>query len=277
MNLAVEALKQDPKLSVRRAAAIYTVPRTTLRDRRAGRPSRVNTMANSRNLTNSEEQVIVEHILELVERGYPPRLSDVANMANSLREERSLGPVGSNWASTFVSRQPELEVKFNRKYDYKRALCEDSEVEKGWFSLVANIKAKYGIQDNDTYNFDETGFMMGQITQGSVVTASSMRGRPKQVQPGNREWVTVTQGINATGWAIPPFVIFKARHHLSNWYKDDKLPQDWVIAISENGWTTNELGFEWIKHFDKHTKTRTVGTYRLLIIDGHKSHNSAEF
>lgn len=198
-------------------------------------------------------------------------------MANSLREERSLGPVGSNWASTFVSRQPELEVKFNRKYDYKRALCEDSEVEKGWFSLVANIKAKYGIQDNDTYNFDETGFMMGQITQGSVVTASSMRGRPKQVQPGNREWVTVTQGINATGWAIPPFVIFKARHHLSNWYKDDKLPQDWVIAISENGWTTNELGFEWIKHFDKHTKTRTVGTYRLLIIDGHKSHNSAEF
>lgn len=71
MNLAVEALKQDPKLSVRRAAAIYTVPRTTLRDRRAGRPSRVNTMANSRNLTNSEEQVIVEHILELVERGYP--------------------------------------------------------------------------------------------------------------------------------------------------------------------------------------------------------------
>jgi hypothetical protein len=73
------------------------------------------------------------------------------------------------------------------------------------------------------------------------------------------------------------YIIFKARQHQSNWYKDDNQPQDWIIAISENGWTTNELGFAWLKHFDKHTKTRTVGSHRLLIIDGHKSHNSAEF
>jgi hypothetical protein len=99
----------------------------------------------------------------------------------------------------------------------------------------------------------------------------------QQVQPGNREWVTVIEGINATGWAIPAYSIFKARQHLSNRYKDDTLPQDWVISISENGWTTNELDFDWLKHFDRHTETRTVGTYRLLIINGHESHNSAEF
>jgi len=124
---------------------------------------------------------IVEHILYLVERGFPPRLSAVADMANSLRAERGLGHVGLNWPSTFVKRQPELIVKFNRKYDYKRALCEDSGVVQGWFSLVANIKAKYGIQDDDTYNFDEAGFMMGQISTGAVVTASERRGRPKAV------------------------------------------------------------------------------------------------
>ena len=165
-------------------------------------------MANSRNLTNTEKQVIVEHILELVARGFPPRLAAVADMANSLRAERNLGHVGLNWPSTFVKRQPELTVKFSRKYDYKRALCEDSGVVQGWFSLVANIKAEYGILDDDTYNFDETGFMMGQISTGAVVTASDRPGRPKQVQPGNREWTTVIQGVNATGWAIPPFVIF---------------------------------------------------------------------
>jgi uncharacterized protein YoaH (UPF0181 family) len=181
INLAVEALKQDLKLSVRRAADIYTVPRTTLRDRRAGRPSRADTMANSRNLTATEEQVIVEHILELVARGFPLRLAAVADMANSLRAERNLGHVGLNWPSTFVKRQPELTVKFNRKYDYKRALCEDPEVIQGWFRLVANIKAKYGIQDDDTYNFDKAGFMMGVILTGAVVTASKRRGQPKAV------------------------------------------------------------------------------------------------
>jgi uncharacterized protein YoaH (UPF0181 family) len=145
VQLALQAIKKDATLSLRRAAAIYRAPLQTLSDRRAGRPSRADTMANSRNLTNTEEQVIVEHILELVARGFPPRLSAVADMANSLRAERGLGHVGLNWPSTFVKRQPELTVKFNQKYNYKRALCEDPEVIQGWFRLVANIKAKYGI------------------------------------------------------------------------------------------------------------------------------------
>jgi hypothetical protein len=258
-------MKRDATLSQRRAAAIYSVPQRTLSDRRAGRPSRADCTPNSRNLTLTEEGVIVQHILDLDRRGFPPRLAAVADMANSLRAERNLGPVGVNWPSMFVKRQPELKVKFNRKYDYKRALCEDPEVIRGWFKLVENIKAKYGIQDE------------GIISTGAVVTGSERRGRPKSVQQGDREWTTVIQGVNATGWAIPPFIIFQGKHHLSAWYKEEDLPHDWVIAVSENGWTTNELGLEWLKHFDKHTKWRTVGSHRLLIIDGHESHNSLEF
>jgi hypothetical protein len=229
------------------------------------------------NLTKTEEGVVVEYILELISRGFPPRLAAVADMANSLRAERNLGQVGLNWPSTWVMHRPEFTMKFNRKYDYKRALCEDPKVIQGWFRLVANIKAKYGIQDEDTYNFDETGFMMGQISTGAVVTASERRGRPRAIQQGNREWTTVIQGINATGWPIPPFIIFKGHHHLSAWYKEDSLPYNWVIAVSEKGWTTNELGLQWLKHFDEHTKKRVVGTHRLLAIDGHESHDSLAF
>jgi hypothetical protein len=87
----------------------------------------------------------------------------------------------------------------------------------------------------------------------------------------------VIQGVEATGWAIPPFVIFQGKNHLSAWYKEDDLPYDRVIAVSENGWTTDELGLQWLKHFDKHTKGRTVGLHQLLILDGHESHDSLEF
>jgi hypothetical protein len=96
VQLALQALQQDAKLSLRRAAAIYNVPPTTLHHRRAGRPSRVDTMPNSRNLTPAEEQVIVAYILELVTRGESPRLAAVADMANSLRNKRSLAPVSIN-------------------------------------------------------------------------------------------------------------------------------------------------------------------------------------
>jgi hypothetical protein len=44
-----------------------------------------------------------------------------------------------------------------------------------WFALVRNILVKYGIPVDDVYNFDETGFMMGIIFAGIVVTTSDLR------------------------------------------------------------------------------------------------------
>jgi hypothetical protein len=82
-------------------------------------------MPNLSNLTKLKENVVAEHIIDLIERGFPSRLAEVANMANSLRAERNIGYVGLNWLSTFVKRCPNLRIKFNRKYDYKRALCKD--------------------------------------------------------------------------------------------------------------------------------------------------------
>jgi hypothetical protein len=142
---------------------------------------------------------------------------------------------------------------------------------------VEQTKAKYGICDEDVYNFDEAGFMMGKITTQLVVTGSERRGRPKAVQPGNREWTTLIQAINAAGWTVPPFLIFAGQYHLSAWYEEDEIPRDWAIAVSDNGWTTNELGVEWLKHFVKHTEGKVVGARRLLILDGHESHHSLKF
>ncbi|KFY29501.1 hypothetical protein V491_00005 [Pseudogymnoascus sp. VKM F-3775] len=131
--------------------------------------------------------------------------------------------------------------------------------------------------ESDIYNFDETGFMMGIISIGMVVTSVERHSNTKLVQPGGREWVTVIQGVNSQGWCIPPFIIVAGKYHLLSWYENSILPKDWVIAISDNGWTTNERGFEWIQHFDKYTKYRTAGIYRLLILDSHESHHSTDF
>jgi hypothetical protein len=124
---------------------------------------------------------------------------------------------------------------------------------------------------------DETGFAMGIISSGMVVTSAERRSNAKLAQPGNREWATVIQGVSSQGWCLPPFIIVAGLYHLSTWYEDSPLPQDWVIATTENGWTTNERGLEWAQHFDNHTKPRTAGEYRLLILDGHESHLSVDF
>ena len=275
--LALQALQRDKNLSIRSAAKIYNIPATTIRHRRDGRTARRDTRPNSTKLTESEEEAIIQYVIELVTRSFPPRLRGVEEMANYLLRVRDAPPVGKNWAQNFVKRRPELRTHWSRKYDYQRAKCEDPAIIGPWFNLVRNTKAKYGILDDDTYNFDETGFMMGIIFAGMVVTTSDGRTRAKLAQPGNREWSTVIQAVSALGWAIPPFIILAAQHHLENWYQECGLPVDWRIATTDNGWTTNEVGLDWIKHFDYHTAPRTKGTYRLLILDGHESHHSAEF
>ena len=96
IQLALHAIQQDATLTVPRAAAIYKVPERTLRRRRDGTPSRGDCTANSMKLTSTEETVIVQHILKLDKQGYPPRLADVEDMANSLLAERHQPPVGKN-------------------------------------------------------------------------------------------------------------------------------------------------------------------------------------
>ena len=83
--------------------------------------------------------------------------------------------------------------------------------------------------------------------------------------------------INAAGWSVPPFLIFAGKYHLSAWYEEAKIPRDWAFGVSDNGWTNNKLGVDWLKHFNAYTKARTVGARRLLILDGHESHHSLEF
>src|ERR1700712_4197166 len=118
---------------------------------------------------------------------------------------------------------------------------------------------------------------MGQISTAKIVTSSERRGHVKMIQPGNREWVLAIIGVNSQGWSIPPFLIVKGKTYPRSWYQDSPLPPDWVIAVSENGRTSNELGVIWIQHFDKFTKARKHGRYRLLVLDGHESHHSDEF
>lgn len=277
ITLAIQAIERNQFPSLRAAAKQFNVPESSLRLRMAGISSRSETRPGIQLLSEVEEKAIVEYILDLDTRGFPPRISGVEDMANLLLKSRGARRVGKLWAERFIKRRNELRTRFSRVYDFQRALCENPDTINAWFRLVANMRAKYGIQDADFYNFDETGFMMGIIMAGMVVTGSERKGRRKKVQPGNREWATAINCANGEGWDLPPFLVVSGQHHLENWYTEGGLPPSWVVKTTSNGWTDNETGMEWIRHFDKYTAPRARALYRMLVLDGHESHQSVEF
>ncbi|EED21129.1 transposon, putative [Talaromyces stipitatus ATCC 10500] len=263
--LVISDLQNGKISTIAQAARIYNIPRTTLQNRLHGTQQRSLVRTNNHKLTQFEE------------RGLPPRHSLVREMANHLLLQRGNQQVGENWVYNLVKRRPEIESNFSRKYNYERAKCEDPKIIQEHFDRVREVISEYGILPEDIYNFDETGFAMGLCATAKVITGSDRYARPKLLQPGNREWVTAIEATNSTGWALPSYVIFKAKQYTRlGWFEN--LPSDWRINISENGWTTDKIGLEWLKiHFIPLTNGRTMGNYRMLILDGHGSHLTAEF
>jgi hypothetical protein len=69
--LALQVLQNNPKLSLRRATTIYQVPFSTLRRCRNDIESRRDSIPSSHRLTDLEEQIIVQFILNPDSQGFP--------------------------------------------------------------------------------------------------------------------------------------------------------------------------------------------------------------
>jgi hypothetical protein len=274
--LAISAFQSGQFSTIPAAAKAYNVSRTTLYERIKGRPSREDYTPNNKKLSKIEEDVLLRDILKLDAQGLSPTISLVREMADTICRAKGVPGVGVKWANNFVNRTPALTTKLGRAYECQRKLCEDPEIITGWFELVKNTINKYGILPEDTYNFDETGFQMGQISASKVVTAADRPGRPKQVKLTNTEWVTLIQGACADGSLIPPSIIVKGKEFNQAWFYQG-LPSTWTFTLSSNGWTTNQIGLQWIQHFEKHTRLKTIGSKRLLVLDNHDSHATLEF
>jgi hypothetical protein len=277
--LALDDLKNGRIKSIRAAATLYAIPRSTLQYRAGGRVARVDKRPNRHKLTKLEEDSLVNWIISMDTRGAAPRPATIREMANILLAARGSQPpptVGKNWPSKFVERREELRTRFSVRYDYQRALNEDPKALRAWFATVQSVIDEHGIQAEDIYNFDETGFAMGLISSQKVVTRAEYYGRRRLLQPGNREWVTAIEAICADGYSLPPCVIFKGKVAIASWFNN--LPKDWRFEVSDNGWTTDEIGLRWLqKVFIPSTNLRTRGRFRLLILNGHGSHLTPQF
>jgi hypothetical protein len=279
--LAISALKKQEIRNVREAARVYNVPRTTLQRRLNGQSFRAETRANGHKMTQNEEESLIRWILSMDQRGAalrPSHMREIANILLAQRGSTSTQTVGEKWVYNFIKQHDEIKTQFSRRYNHQRAKCEDPKIILEWFNHVQITIMQYGITPEDIYNFDETGFAMGLVATAKVVTRAEMLSQPFLIQPGNREWVTSIECVNSTGWVLPPCIIFKGKVHIEGWYQDMTLPADWRIEVSENGWTTDQIGLQWLqKVFIPATTSRTTGRYQLLILDGHGSHLTPQF
>jgi hypothetical protein len=105
---------------------------------------------------------------------------------------------------------------------------------------------EYRIIPEDVWNFDKTRFAMGIISTAKVIYSSDRKGKSCLLQPGNWEWVTAVECVSVCGIVLPLLIILKLTNKLFDWYNLPGLLSNWLIIELLNGWTSDELGIEWL-------------------------------
>ena len=105
------------------------MPESTLRTRLHGVKPRSEIVSARRRLSPIEEHSLVQWILDLDRRGFPPHIIDVRRIADALLAARGQdpppAPVGKCWVSRFIQNQPELQTKWSKRLNSQRADSED--------------------------------------------------------------------------------------------------------------------------------------------------------
>ena len=118
------------------------------------------------------------------------------------------------------------------------------------------------------FNCDETGMPL-QHKPLKVVSLVSQK-HPYAITSGEKVQITVLACASASGYTIPPMVVFD-RKHLQIEMTRDEVPGTFY-GLSNNGWMDTELFEEWFKnHFLVHAPSvRPL----VLLLNGHSSHYS---
>lgn len=283
MDLAVKAMQSGNFSSVRACATFYNVPRSTLRDRLAG--SQPHSLAHEKTqyLTNTEESTLVKTITRLTNTGFPASIALVRDIATEIRRSRihlsttlppAIAPPSERWTLRFRKRHPEIKGIYTRQLENARFKAMSYDVVDTWFNAMQDVFFRHTYTPDRIFNMDESGFCVGTSATSRVLANIRDTTTFKRV-PGRQEWITAIECVSASGKALPPLLIFKAEHLNYGWLPHSAV-ENWRFSTSSSGWTSDSHGYEWLTRvFEPETRTTDENSRRLLVLDGHSSHVTA--
>ena len=153
-----------------------------------------------------------------------------------------------------------------------------------YFDLLRDKISQYNIEPRHTYNMDEKGFLIGSTGRSKRVFSKRMWEKKEvtaAIQDSNREWISLLACVCADGSHLPPSLIYPSASGSiqSSWVEEVEPGKHSVhVTSSPSGWTNNDMGLAWLEQvFNRYTKEKARRSYRLLILDGHRSHVTMDF
>ena len=267
---AYEAVKNG-KLTIRRAAEEYGVPRSTLHDRVAGKVSKTTTKSGPKcYLTKQEEKKLVEFLIGCASIGYAKSMREVLTIAERivhLHDDKKDIHLSKGWWDKFCKRHPEISLRRAEPLSYARAVANNHAIIEHYFDVLQKVIEgnRLGGRPGQIFNCDETGM---PLSPRPPKVAARIGQHPYAITTGDKSQITVLACASASGYTIPPMVIFD-RKHLQAEMATGEVPGTFY-GLSDTGWMDSELFHKWfVHHFLVHAPPKRP---LLLLMDGHTSH-----
>ena len=274
---AVEYKEKNPRAKLVVVASKFQVTYHLLRSRLAGVPPATSKGGHNANLTPDQNKALKAYIDYLIGIGHQATKKHILLGGNAIIQGAGINKrLDTQWAGRWFKRNKGyFKTIKTRSLSFERKATHNKEDILKHFVDFSDIVQRYGIDPSDMYNMDETGFRIGCLNGRIVITHVGTKG-VYLVDPDNRDYITSVETIGGDGTTIPPLIILKGRVLLESYFKNN-LHDDTLLATTDTGYITNELGMLWLVHFDEMTKKKQKGTFRLLIMDGQSSHITEEF
>ena len=270
MHQAIECARSGAA-SANKAAEMYGIPKSTLKDRLSGRVQPGSRPGPHPYLMPSEEAELASHLIEAAAIGVGKTRSEVMRIAQEVAEAKGVlkqTRISSGWWRRFLERNPALRLRAGDATAGVRIDAINEESMRGYFGLLKEVydELDFEAHPERIYNMDETGVPLNP--RPPKVLAKKGQKKVRYRCSGQKAQITVVGCCSATGQAIPPFIIFAAKQLNALWMRNEVAGSRY--AVSENGWIDQELFHFWLtEHFLQHAINSGP---ILLLLDGHSSH-----
>ncbi|SJX63767.1 related to transposase [Sporisorium reilianum f. sp. reilianum] len=187
--------------------------------------------------------------------------------------------VTCSWMQLFLIWHLSIQSHWSHCLDNQHLTGATEDVICQWYISLSKIMHNFGIASANIFNMDKTSFMFGQAGSEWVLIPFGDPASWFKAQPGTQESATVIKCIGSSGQVLLLLIITKGiRHTVGEQWRMAGIPSMWHFTKFSNGWTNNKLTVKWLKTiFNPSTRPSTRSEYRLLIINGHRSHMMMAF
>ncbi|RYC78685.1 hypothetical protein BFJ63_vAg18440 [Fusarium oxysporum f. sp. narcissi] len=226
-------------------------------------------------LTLKQEEDLVNYIIEREQAFQPLTRREIHDFAQALSSVNGeICYLGKNWVDRFFTRHPSIEMKPSRVIDSARKRCVTKESLSEYYDGLNWVITDKKITRPYMYNVDETGVQIGE-TNGGIVAGTVLTSAAERIKSDNSTWASVVESVCADGRRLTPCVVFTGENLQGQWFP--KVFPHWKYASSTTGWSNADIFVKWFMQvFIPETQPSDPSQWRLLVLDQHKSHITAE-